>query len=99
VIAAVSLAVRRPFTAAIARRTVPEQFWATPTFARTNVVITAVWAAAFTASAVACALIIHLSPGSSGPLIAAQIVGFLIPMTFTKTYTGRIRARARAATA
>jgi hypothetical protein len=100
VIAAGSLAARRPFTAAIARRTVPEQFWATPTFVRSNDIITAVWAAAFTASATASALIIHLSPGSSPPLIAAQVIGFLIPFAFTKTYTERLRAASgRAATA
>jgi hypothetical protein len=98
VIAVVSLAARRPFTAAIARRTVPEQFWATPTFVHTNDVITSVWAAAFTASAVACTLIIHLSPGSSAPLIATQIVAFVLPMLFTKTYTGRVRAAVRGAT-
>jgi hypothetical protein len=92
VVAAMSLAVRHPFTAAIAQRTVPEEFWATATFVHSNEVITAVWAAAFTVSAIACSLIIHISPGSSAPLIAAQITGFVVPFLFTKTYTDRIKA-------
>jgi hypothetical protein len=97
VIAAVSLAARRPFTAAIARRTVPQEYWKTATFLHVNDVITGVWAAAFTASAIACALIIHVAPGSEVPLIAAQVAGFLIPFGFTKTYTERVQAARQAA--
>jgi hypothetical protein len=98
VIAAGSLAVRQPFTLAIARRTVPEQFWHTPLFLHSNDVITSVWAAAFTASAIASALVIHASPGSSA-VIAVQVAGFVVPFIFTKRYTGHVQAVGRAAAA
>lgn len=47
VIVLVSLAIRRPFTLQYARERVPQEHWGSPTFVRTNSVITAAWALAF----------------------------------------------------
>ena len=46
-IAAVSLAIRQPFTLQYARERVPEPIWALPVFYTTNRAITTVWAIAF----------------------------------------------------
>jgi hypothetical protein len=43
----VSIALQRPFTLRYAREQVAREFWSSPTFVRTNYVITAVWALAF----------------------------------------------------
>ncbi|MCV7042390.1 hypothetical protein BST36_13560 [Mycolicibacterium moriokaense] len=46
-----TLLVRRPFTIAYAKDTTPQEYWDSPLFIRTNNVITAVWAGAFTFAA------------------------------------------------
>lgn len=43
----VSMAIGQPFTLQYARESVPQALWRQPAFVRTNVIITAVWAAAF----------------------------------------------------
>jgi hypothetical protein len=52
VIAAVSLAVRKPFTLQYARESTDAQYWDSPLFLRINDVITAVWASIFVLVAV-----------------------------------------------
>jgi hypothetical protein len=99
IIAAGSLAVRQPFTLAIARRTTPEQFWNTPQFMHINVVITEVWALSFAVSAIVNALILRADLSSSLPVTVVQIAGFVVPAIFTKRYTDRVRAAATGATA
>ena len=54
--AIVSLLIRRPFTLAYAKDTTPEEYWESPLFMRINYAITAVWAGAFTFSAIMGAL-------------------------------------------
>ncbi|WP_083653992.1 hypothetical protein [Mycobacterium sp. GA-1841] len=49
--ALVSLMIGRPYTTAYARDVHPPEHWDTPLFKRTNMVLTAVWAAAFGFSA------------------------------------------------
>lgn len=51
IFALVSLMVGRPYTTAYARDITPPDRWDTPLFKRTNMVVTAVWAAAFGFSA------------------------------------------------
>ena len=53
VIVLASLAMRQPFTLQYARGKVAEEHWAKPTFLRTNDIITAVWAVAFTLMVIA----------------------------------------------
>jgi hypothetical protein len=98
VIAWGSLAVRQPFTLSIAKKQVPEEAWGHPLFIRTNDVITAVWAGAFTLSCLACALIVHTNPKDSTALIVAQVLGFAVPMGFTVLYSNRAKAKGEALT-
>ncbi|ARF56454.1 hypothetical protein [Streptomyces gilvosporeus] len=92
VIAWASIAVRRPFTMAIARRMAPPEVWHTPLFRHINVVLTAAWALSFTLSAAAQAVVTaaHLSLLVS---ISIQVAGFVLPARFTASYPERARAR------
>jgi hypothetical protein len=98
VVALVSLAIGKPFTLAIAKRSVPEQFWSSSLFIHSNTVITTAWAVGFTASAVLNALIIH-HDNTSKLTIVVQIAAFVVPMVFTKLYSERAKAAGAAAAA
>lgn len=50
------LVLRKPFTIAYAKDTTPAEYWDTPLFKRINYAISAVWAAAFTFSAIVGAI-------------------------------------------
>lgn len=54
--AIVTLLIRRPFTMSYAKDTTPEEYWESPLFTRINYAISAVWAGAFTFSAIIGAL-------------------------------------------
>lgn len=90
-----SLAARRPFTLVIAKRSVPRELWEHPLFRRVNVVITAVWAASFTASAAALAGL-RETGAPTGVAIAVQVAGFALPAVFTARYPAYARGKARA---
>ena len=47
-----SLAIGKPFTAGIAKREVPQEYWGSDKFRHINRVLTSVWAVAFTATAI-----------------------------------------------
>lgn len=96
VVAGVSLAVRRPFTLGIAKQTTPRGLWNHPGFIRTNVVITAVWTAAFVLTAVVLALIAHAGYAHSTATVIVQIAGFVVPMLFTVRYVAAVQVRAQA---
>jgi hypothetical protein len=99
VLAAVTLAslvVRRPFTLSIARTQVPERYWREPRFIHVNMVITGIWAAAFTASAIASALVIGFANAATVPMVAIQILAFVIPLVAGTRYANRARAAATA---
>jgi hypothetical protein len=93
-IAGVSLAIGRPFTLGIAKRTTPPEVWGLKPFIRTNVVITAVWTAAFAATAVALALVAHAGHAHSTAATVLQIAGFAVPMVFTVRYVAHVQAKA-----
>ncbi|WP_055590215.1 hypothetical protein, partial [Peterkaempfera griseoplana] len=86
-----SLAVRRPFTLGIARTMTPPELWDHPAFRRVNVVITAVWAASFTATAAALWGLAAAAPHATAALIGVKVLGFAVPVVFT------LRARKAAA--
>lgn len=87
-----TLAVRRPFTTGIAKRQAPPEVWNSPVFLRINVVLTAVWAAAFTVTA-AVLIPIYAADLGSGVSIPVQVAGFVVPALFTARYPDRVRAR------
>ncbi|MGV4985535.1 hypothetical protein ACVB8X_25320 [Streptomyces sp. NRAIS4] len=97
VIAGLSLAVGRPFTLGIAKRTTPREYWDLKPFVRVNVVITAVWTAAFVVTAVALAVLAHSGNAHATPATVVQIAGFVVPMVFTVRYVAHVQAKARAA--
>ncbi|MET9066427.1 hypothetical protein [Streptosporangium sandarakinum] len=88
-----SLAVRRPFTLGIARRTTPPEVWRTPLFLRVNVVITTVWGAAFTVAAVALAVLLHEAPHATAAVVTVKILCFAVPAAFTVRYPKTVAAR------
>ncbi|MDT0462605.1 hypothetical protein [Streptomyces gibsoniae] len=96
VVAAASLAVRRPFTLSIARTQVPREFWNAPRFIRVNMVLTTIWAAGFTTAAIVCALVVEYDHAAAVPLITAQVLGFVVPFALSSRYAGRAQARAAA---
>ncbi|MGW2417950.1 hypothetical protein ACWC0C_01605 [Streptomyces sp. NPDC001709] len=97
VIAGLSLAVGRPFTLGIAKRTTPREYWDLKPFVRVNVVITAVWTAAFAVTAVALAVLAHSGNAHATPATVVQIAGFVVPMVFTVRYVAHVQAKAQAA--
>ena len=88
-----SLAVGRPFTLGIARRTTAPEVQATPLFYRVNAVITAVWAVGFTLNAAGLALLLGLAPHATAAIVAVKVCGFAIPALFTIRYPQIVRAR------
>ncbi|MEV8615028.1 hypothetical protein AB0383_45240 [Amycolatopsis sp. NPDC051373] len=92
-----SVLIRRPFTLGIARTMAPREVWDHPLFRRINVVITTVWAASFTASALAGGLLLHYAPHATVALIVIKVLGFVVPVAFTVRYTRMSRARAQQA--
>ena len=90
-IAAASLVVGKPFTLGIAKRTTPREVWGLKPFIRTNVVITAVWAAVFALTAVALALVDHAGHAHSTTATLIQIAGFVAPMLFTIRYVAHVQ--------
>ncbi|MFE2143110.1 hypothetical protein ACFXA3_15450 [Streptomyces sp. NPDC059456] len=96
-IAGGSLLAGRPFTLGIAKRTTPREVWGLRPFVRANVVITAVWTAAFTVTAGALAALAHAGQGHSTPATLVQVAGFAVPMLFTVRYVAAVQAKAGAA--
>ncbi|MGK5558112.1 hypothetical protein ACSNOI_41560 [Actinomadura kijaniata] len=92
-----SLAAGRPFTLGIARLQVSPEIAATGLFRRINVVITLVWAAAFTLTAVALAVVQHTAPHDVALLVACKVAGFALPAVFTARYPDFVRKRHLAA--
>ncbi|WP_328311692.1 hypothetical protein OG432_16505 [Streptomyces sp. NBC_00442] len=88
-----TLAVRKPFTTGIAKRQAPREVWTNPVFLRINVVLTSVWALAFTLTALALAVIDAQSLGSTASIVA-QVAGFAIPAVITAQYPERARRAA-----
>ncbi|WP_216895318.1 hypothetical protein [Nocardia alni] len=91
-IAGVSIAVREPFTLAIAKQEVPQEQWSSPLFVRTGYILTSAWFASFV---IGCVLMIALAHDST-PRIVVQVLAFALPATFTVRYAAHIKAKARA---
>ncbi len=86
IVVLISLAIRQPFTLQYAREQVPQEFWRTPQFVRTNYIITGVWAAAFAAVVAAEAALLYM-PGMPRRVgIWATILAILAAYKFTDWY-------------
>ncbi|QKW38737.1 hypothetical protein HUT06_35865 [Actinomadura sp. NAK00032] len=88
-----TLLAGRPFTAGIARRTVPAEIAATDLFRKINRILTLGWAAGFTATAAALACVQYWTPDDTALLIAVKVVGFTAPAVFTARYPETARKR------
>ncbi|AEV86475.1 hypothetical protein ACWT_5458 [Actinoplanes sp. SE50] len=86
-----SLVARRPFTLGIAKASAPREVWDNPVFHRTNLVITAVWAATFTVAAVLLATLQAVHAGTAATI--AVFLLYVIPIAFTRRYPAIVRAR------
>jgi hypothetical protein len=80
-----TIAVGHAFTIGFARLRVPREVWHEPRFLHTNLVISTLWAVAFTLTAVAIA-ICNSSAAGSGATNACEVVGLVAPAIFTGRY-------------
>lgn len=96
VIAWASLAARHPFTLGIAKQTTPPEVWTQPAFKHSNMVITTIWSVSMTVSAVILVVVIHAG-GDVLVRFLFQVLGFIVPMVFTRRYVKRVHARAHEA--
>jgi hypothetical protein len=97
----ISLAIGRPFTLQYAREQVPQQFWASPIFIRTNRLLTAVWAVAFALFVAADAAAEYLPAVPIWLDIVVSVAALLGALWFSRWYPARVRrsvARVGAAT-
>jgi hypothetical protein len=92
-IVVVSLVIGMPFTLQYARESVPQEFWATPVFLRTNVRITAVWAAAFAVLTAADAAAHYVEAVPLWIDVAASIAALAAAVWFTRWYPAVVRRR------
>ncbi|MDF0528892.1 hypothetical protein P0W64_08090 [Tsukamurella sp. 8F] len=91
VIAVLGLAVGRPFTLAIARRSVPDEVARHPMFLRFNTVVTGFWAAGFGTAAVLG--VVCVATGEPEIVrLAVQVAAFVVPAVLTRRYVARARA-------
>ncbi|HEX4421942.1 MAG TPA: hypothetical protein VH165_28715 [Kofleriaceae bacterium] len=74
-IVAGSLVAGRPFTVDYARERVPASMWSSPTFVRTNVRLTATWAAAFAALTLADVAMLAGLPTVVGVVVSLGALG------------------------
>jgi hypothetical protein len=88
----VSIAIGQPFTLQYARETAPPALWREPEFARVNVVITAVWAAAFAAMAIVDLVWLMIPTLPPRVVIIATVLALVGAVKFTGWYPDRKRA-------
>ncbi|MDM0111724.1 hypothetical protein QTI66_06155 [Variovorax sp. J22R133] len=90
----ISLVVRRPFTLGYAREQVPQEYWSSPRFVRTNDIITSAWALAFAVMVAADVLMLYLP---SVPLwigVTATVAALAGAIRFTQWYSQKAGAAA-----
>jgi hypothetical protein len=85
----ISMAVGKPFTEQYARDTVPEEYWGSPEFVRTNYVITGAWAGAFAVMVLADLVLLFRPdiPPKFG--IIATVLAIVGAVKFTGWYPDR----------
>jgi hypothetical protein len=96
IIALVSMLIGSPFTLDYAREQVPEEFWHTPLFLRTNYIITGVWVLAFGAMTAADAAATFSAHFPLALDVAASLAALALAVVFTSRYPAYVRGRAAA---
>jgi hypothetical protein len=94
IIVLISLLIRSPFTLQYAREKVPQPLWESPTFIRTNYVITTVWALAFAVMAGADLLLLYVPSLPAKVGIGLTILAIVCAIRFTAWYPAQQQARA-----
>jgi hypothetical protein len=89
-----SLIVGRPFTIQYARESVPRELWSSPQFHRTNLAITLVWLAAFSAIVVADLILLYVPEVPHKLSILLTIGALYGAFKFTMAYPDRANAKA-----
>lgn len=87
-----TLAVGHAFTIGFARLRAPREVWHEPRFLHINVVISAIWATAFTVTSIAIA-ICDLSGAGGGATTVCEVVGLIAPAILTSRYLKTVQAR------
>jgi hypothetical protein len=90
----VSMLVRRPFTSQYAREQVAKEFWHSPSFVRTNYVITAGWALAFLIMVLAEAALLVLPQLPQAVGFVVIVLALLGAAYFTQWYAKSARQAA-----
>ena len=83
---------RPPFTLQYARESVPQALWRQPAFVRTNVIITAVWAAAFAVMSIIDLVWLLIPALPPRIVIVVTVLALLGAVKFTGWYPDRGRA-------
>ena len=91
----VTLAIGRPFTLQYAREQVATEFWERPEFIRTNYVVTAVWALAFSVMVIVELILLYWPEVPPRVGILVTIAALFGAVKFTSWYPERRRAAPR----
>lgn len=95
VIVLVTLTIRQPFTLQYAREKVPEAYWDSSEFLRTNTVITAAWALAFLVMVIADLVLLYMPEVHPRVGIITTILALVGAIKFTAWYPDRAKRPAR----
>jgi hypothetical protein len=88
-----SIAIRKPFTLQYACEQVPQEFWESPQFIRTNYVITVVWAAAFAIMVIADLVMIYVPNLPTYFSILVTVFAIWCAAKFTLMYPDRVKSQ------
>ena len=88
----VSMAVGRPFTLQYAREQVAPELWSSPEFARTNYVITAMWALAFFVMVIAELALLYIPSLPQRVGIITIVLALVGAVKFTGWYPKHVRS-------
>jgi hypothetical protein len=90
----VTLVIRQPFTLQYAREEIAPEFWESPELVRTNYVVTAVWALAFSAVVIAELILLYSPDVPRRVWILATVAALVGAIKFTSWYPERQKATA-----
>ncbi|AGP57539.1 hypothetical protein [Streptomyces rapamycinicus] len=87
-----SIVFGHPFTTGLAKRDVPPDMWNHPGFIRTNLILTRVWATAFSISTLTLGLVV-VADLNVAFRVFFQVTGLVVPAIVTVQYPKRVQAR------